>query len=215
MHKEVPQQRLTATGPPYFIVVTAPYFGWCGLGEEFFETKTGQSKLKTEEIKMRKSIRTIILGSVLTLAASTAALATPSTQIWIPSTDIQTYKTLHLGIDNYVRTSSNLGNANYYDIGLTAGVLPFEKIQAEIGIDYLDGGQGSVYDKSPIYFNAKIGTPVHVTERLLNHVSGTISGVAAVYNRYNYAEEMSSATDRYEEVVDRLVHQNRSENSGK
>ena len=63
--------------------------------------------------------------------------------------------------------------------------------------------------------HAKIGTPVHVTERLLNHVSGTISGVAAVYNRYNYAEEMSSATDRYEEVVDRLVHQNRSENSGK
>lgn len=34
--------------------------------------------------------------------------------------------------------------------------------------------------------HAKIGTPVHVTEKLLNHVSGTISGVAAVYNRHSY-----------------------------
>lgn len=108
---------------------------------------------------MKKSVRTLILGSVLTLAASTAAFATPSTQIWIPSTDIQAYKTLHLGIDNYVRTSSKLGNANYYDMGLTAGILPFEKIQAEIGVDYLEGGQGIAADKSPIYFNGKIGTP--------------------------------------------------------
>lgn len=37
---------------------------------------------------------------------------------------------------------------------------------------------------------AKLGVPIHVTERLLNHVSGTISGVAAVYNRHSYWEEM-------------------------
>ncbi len=36
---------------------------------------------------------------------------------------------------------------------------------------------------------AELGTPIHVTEKLLNHVSGTISGVAAVYNRYSYMEE--------------------------
>ena len=30
--------------------------------------------------------------------------ATPSTQIWIPSTDIQPYKVLHLNIDTYLRT---------------------------------------------------------------------------------------------------------------
>jgi integrase len=36
---------------------------------------------------------------------------------------------------------------------------------------------------------AALGTPIHVTERILNHVSGTISGVAAVYNRYDYNEE--------------------------
>lgn len=108
---------------------------------------------------MTKSIRTLILGSLLTLATSGAAMATPSTQIWIPSTDIQAFKTLHLGIDNYIRTTSNGGGNNYSDLGLTAGILPFEKLQMEIGVDYLDGGTNSVADKSPIYFNGKIGTP--------------------------------------------------------
>ncbi len=32
------------------------------------------------------------------------AYATPSTQIWIPSTDIQPFKTFHLNIDSYIRT---------------------------------------------------------------------------------------------------------------
>lgn len=40
---------------------------------------------------------------------------------------------------------------------------------------------------------ARLGTPIHVTERILNHVSGTVSGVAAVYNRYSYEEEMREA----------------------
>ena len=40
---------------------------------------------------------------------------------------------------------------------------------------------------------ARAGVPIHVTERLLNHVSGTISGVAAVYNRHDYWEEMRKA----------------------
>jgi len=46
--------------------------------------------------------------------------------------------------------------------------------------------------------HAKIGTPIHVTEKLLNHVSGTISGVAAVYNRHSYLDEMREAIKRYD-----------------
>lgn len=45
---------------------------------------------------------------------------------------------------------------------------------------------------------AKLGTPIHVTERILNHVSGTISGVAAVYNRHAYLNEMADAFAAYE-----------------
>ena len=53
---------------------------------------------------------------------------------------------------------------------------------------------------------AKLGTPIHVTERILNHVSGTISGVAAVYNRHAYMDEMHTAFVQYEEHLSELIH---------
>jgi len=52
---------------------------------------------------------------------------------------------------------------------------------------------------------ARLGTPIHVTEKLLNHSSGTISGVAAVYNRHSYFEEMRNAIDAYESYIEELV----------
>jgi|SRR5665213_3248418 len=45
---------------------------------------------------------------------------------------------------------------------------------------------------------AALGTPIHVTEKLLNHVTGTISGVAAIYNRHTYMDEMRQAIEAYE-----------------
>ncbi len=45
---------------------------------------------------------------------------------------------------------------------------------------------------------ARLGTPIHVTEKLLNHATGTISGVAAIYNRHTYLNEMREAVQRYE-----------------
>jgi hypothetical protein len=86
--------------------------------------------------------------------------STPSTQIWIPSTDFQKWKSLHLGLDNYFRSTKIEGvrGAGIYDIGLTTGLLPFEKLQGEIGIDYLSMGD-SYYDDHPFYINAKIGFP--------------------------------------------------------
>lgn len=49
--------------------------------------------------------------------------------------------------------------------------------------------------------HAKIGTAIHITEKLLNHVSGSFSGVAAVYNRYSYMDEMREAVERYENHI--------------
>ena len=48
---------------------------------------------------------------------------------------------------------------------------------------------------------ARLGVPIHVTEKLLNHVSGTVSGVAAVYNRHTYLPEMREAVKQYERNV--------------
>lgn len=53
--------------------------------------------------------------------------------------------------------------------------------------------------------HAEIGTPVHITERLLNHASGTISGVAAIYNRHSYLAEMRLAVESYETHIRRIV----------
>ena len=72
------------------------------------------------------------------------AQATPSSTFWTPMTpDIQPYGVVHIGIDNYFsvgnKTSdeSAINNSFATDAGLTVGVLPFEKLQMEIGVDYL------------------------------------------------------------------------------
>lgn len=97
-----------------------------------------------------------LLGAIF---AGTAG-ATPSTQVWIPSTDVQPFKTLHFGFDTYVRGSSDddgSRTAPLVVLGLTGGVLPFEKLQAEVGIDVMSGGGDA--DRYPLFFNAKFGTP--------------------------------------------------------
>jgi integrase len=40
---------------------------------------------------------------------------------------------------------------------------------------------------------ARLGQPVHVIEAVLNHTSGAISGVAAIYNRHKYLDEKRAA----------------------
>jgi len=107
-----------------------------------------------------KKIVLASIASALTLLAATAAMATPSTQIWIPSTDVQDFKTGHLNIDSYVRTShSTTGTTgpNTIDLGPTFGVLPFEKLKMEVGFDAIYNGTD--FDNHPFYFHTKLGTP--------------------------------------------------------
>jgi hypothetical protein len=99
-----------------------------------------------------KALLTIGILSLLTL--QTEVHATPSTQIWIPSTDVQPYLNPHLGWDIYQSTVVNaLNTANG---GITMGVLPFQKVGMEVGIDYRDINGDHT---NPVYFNAKIGVP--------------------------------------------------------
>ncbi len=53
---------------------------------------------------------------------------------------------------------------------------------------------------------AGIGIAPHVVEAVLNHKSGTIKGVAAVYNRYNYATEKRQALDAWARRLDAIVN---------
>ncbi|MCC6503728.1 MAG: hypothetical protein IT362_11430 [Deltaproteobacteria bacterium] len=96
-----------------------------------------------------------ILAGILTLAWAGAAGATPSTTYWTPATtDIQPYKVLHIGIDNYF-TLGRKGERGAFptDVGLTIGVLPYEKLQLEVGMDMMEPST------DPFFFNAKIGSP--------------------------------------------------------
>ncbi|SJZ34061.1 hypothetical protein SAMN02745119_00094 [Trichlorobacter thiogenes] len=109
-----------------------------------------------------KSVRSMILAAALTLTCASAALATPSTQVWIPSPDVKGFKEVNFGIDYYGRFSSKAdAGPNYYDAGVTVGVSPFENLKLEIGVDYLTTSlqNDNAYDAHPIYFNAKMGTP--------------------------------------------------------
>jgi integrase len=52
---------------------------------------------------------------------------------------------------------------------------------------------------------ARLGVAVHVVEAALNHRSGTIKGVAAIYNRYSYDAEKRSAMQAWARHVEAVV----------
>jgi hypothetical protein len=60
---------------------------------------------------------------------------------------------------------------------------------------------------------ARIGVDPHVIEKVLNHKSGVISGVAAVYNRYGYEKEKRPALNKWAEFISH-VSSNGSERTG-
>ncbi|MHB9154828.1 MAG: hypothetical protein ACYC5N_03935 [Endomicrobiales bacterium] len=98
---------------------------------------------------MKRKLLLTLVGAVS--LASTCLYATPSTQIWNPSTDIQAARTFHLGVDNYFSVVDNKDKPYAFgtDVGLTYGVSK----NLEAGIDFLEPGA------DPLYFNAKLGLP--------------------------------------------------------
>jgi integrase len=52
---------------------------------------------------------------------------------------------------------------------------------------------------------ARLGVPPHVADKILNHQAGTISGVAAVYQRHDFLLERKDALDRWGEHVEQIT----------
>ena len=52
---------------------------------------------------------------------------------------------------------------------------------------------------------AALGTPIHVTEKLLNHVSGTTGGLVGIYQRHAYADEMRTAMLTWEKRLSAII----------
>lgn len=51
---------------------------------------------------------------------------------------------------------------------------------------------------------AALGTPVHIAERVINHISGTFRGITSVYQRYEFNAEREKALTDWAEYLDRL-----------
>jgi integrase len=52
---------------------------------------------------------------------------------------------------------------------------------------------------------ARLGVAPHVADKILNHQGGTISGVAAVYQRHQFLEERKMALDTWGRFISTLV----------
>lgn len=80
---------------------------------------------------MKRALGAVVLAALM--VTSQAARATPSTVFWTPATTYtQPYLVPHLTYDTYVAETGALQN----DYGLTMGVLPGDKVQAEAGFDF-------------------------------------------------------------------------------
>ncbi len=114
----------------------------------------------------RSDLRWLLAGFVILALLVVVALeardahATASTTFWAPSTPyVQPYEVLHLTYDTY------FGSRAVYpiDTGLTMGVIPGQKFQAEVGFDLfystVANGEGIEF---PIVLNAKVGAPEDV-----------------------------------------------------
>jgi len=100
-----------------------------------------------------------LLLFVLALLTRTAH-ATPSSTFWAPATPyVQPFGVLHVTYDTYFGRQASYP----IDTGLTIGVLPGQKVQAEVGFDLLYSTvSGTEGVKAPFVINGKIGAPEDV-----------------------------------------------------
>lgn len=85
---------------------------------------------------MTKRLEAAVIAALLLLAGQ--ARATPSTVFWTPATTYtQPFLVPHLTYDSYVAEKSFIPN----DYGITMGVSPSDKLQAEAGLDVFQPGK--------------------------------------------------------------------------
>ena len=79
--------------------------------------------------------------------------------------------------------------------------------KAKVRMDQHTGVTGYVLHDFRRYFSstmARLGVPLHVTEQIIDHRS-QLTGVAAIYNRYDYLSEMREALLTYEAHLEEVV----------
>ena len=104
-----------------------------------------------------------------------------------------------------IKRASRLGS---YVFSIS-GVKPFQNFtNAKRVLDELSGVTGwRLHDlrRTCVSGMARLGVPPHVADKILNHQSGTISGVAAVYQRHDFLAERKLALERWGQYIETLV----------
>lgn len=134
-----------------------------------------------------QKIKVLILGFTFCILSFEFAFATATTHIWAPSTDVQAYKKWHITSDFYVPVESDAaGNRpnTITNLGLTIGVLPFDKLNAEVGFDH-KSGYGAL-DDYPFYFNTKVGIPEGAYGELFPALAAGIYDVGTREDKTDY-----------------------------
>jgi integrase len=89
------------------------------------------------------------------------------------------------------------------------GTKPFQDFpRAKRRLDQLSGVSGwRLHDlrRTCVSGMARLGVAPHVADKILNHQTGTISGVAAVYQRHEFLAERRAALDLWGAHVDQLL----------
>jgi integrase len=89
------------------------------------------------------------------------------------------------------------------------GTKPFQDFtRAKRRLDQLSGMTGwRLHDlrRTCVSGMARLGVAPHVADKILNHQAGTISGVAAVYQRHEFLVERRAALDLWGAHIDQLL----------
>jgi integrase len=95
------------------------------------------------------------------------------------------------------------------------GTKPFQDFtHAKRRLDQLSGVTGwRLHDlrRTCVSGMARIGIAPHIADKILNHQAGTISGVAAVYQRHEFLCERREALERWGDHVAKIVGQSSRE----
>jgi integrase len=98
------------------------------------------------------------------------------------------------------------------------GTKPFQEFsRAKRRLDQLSGVAGwRLHDlrRTCVSGMARLGIAPHVADKILNHQSGTISGVAAVYQRHEFLSERKEALERWGNHIAHIVSASSSELRG-
>src|SRR6516162_7485270 len=98
------------------------------------------------------------------------------------------------------------------------GTKPFQNFgKAKHVLDQLSGVTGwRLHDlrRTCVSGMARLGVAPHVADKILNHQAGTISGVAAVYQRHEFLAERREALERWGAHVAAIVAEASAEFSG-